>query len=305
LSSQEEPAPHTPDAPGAELPPSPTLLDRLRTALAPFYPVEPSVAGPASLPRFDWVTIPAAEFLMGSDRRTDIYTRANETPQHALVLPQYRIARAPVTVAQFAAFVHATGYKTTAEAHGSAFILAGWEWQEVKGANWANPRGPKSHVRYKQEHPVTCISWYDAQVFCRWAGVRLPTEAEWEKAARGADGRIWPWGNDAPDDKRCNFRRNVGDTTPVGAYPAGASPYGLLDVSGNAWEWTSSFYRRYPYDATDGREDPEGDEDRALRGGAWNQLDLDFVVRCATRGGSSPALRNGDVGFRVACCETA
>ena len=211
-------------------------------------------AGPIA---FDWVTIPAGEFLMGSDKTKDKLAFDDETPQHTLHLPEYRIARVPVTVAQFAAFVGATGHKTTAEVQGSAWNWTGSKWEEIKGADWAHPRGPESDVRAKQDHPVTCVSWHDAVAFCKWAGVRLPTEAEWEKAARGTDGRIWPWGNREPNSGVCNFNMTVGDTTPVGRYPDGKSPYGLLDVAGNVWEWTSSLWGKevdkpefgYPYDA--------------------------------------------------------
>jgi formylglycine-generating enzyme required for sulfatase activity len=264
---------------------------------------------------FDWVTIPAGEFLMGSDKQKDKQANDNETPQHMLSLPEYRISRTPVTVAQFAVFVEATGHKTTAEDRGSGWVYTGSKWEEVKGANWAHPRGPQSDVTHKQDHPVTQVSWRDAQTFCRWAGVRLPTEAEWEKAARGpstssgtgsGSGRIYPWGDAPPTDTLCNFGKNVRDTTPVGIYPAGASPYGCLDMAGNVFEWTSSLWGKdwqkpdygYPYDPTDGREDLSAPDNvwRVVRGGSW-AWDMRWV-RCAAR------LWNLDVGddgrgFRV------
>ena len=194
----------------------------------------PTRAAPAAGPiAFDWVTIPAGEFLMGSDKTKDKLAYDDETPQHTVYLPEYRIARVPVTVAQFAAFMAANpGYRTTAEEQGSAWSYTGSEWKEIKGADWAHPRGPESDVRAKQDHPVTCVSWHDAVAFCKWAGVRLPTEAEWEKAARGTDGRIWPWGNREPNSGVCNFNMTVGDTTPVGRYPDGKSPYGLAGRGG-------------------------------------------------------------------------
>jgi formylglycine-generating enzyme required for sulfatase activity len=258
---------------------------------------ETTPPAPRPVIEFDWVTIPAGAFPMGSDGTKDKLARDVEKPQHKVRLDEFRIARVPVTVAQFAAFVQATGYRTTAEEQGSAYIYTGSQWEDVKGANWSHPCGPQSDVRQKQDHPVTCVSWYDTQAFCQWAGVRLPTEAEWEKAARGTDGRIFPWGDDAPTKDHCNFAMNVKDTTPVGEYPRGASPYGVLDMAGNVWEWTSSLFMPYPYDAADGREDSEGGESRTLRGGSW-YLTLSRV-RCASRGRGSPDLRLGDLGFRV------
>ena len=200
------------------------------------------------------VRVPAGKFLMGSDK-------IGERPQHKLYLPEYLIGKHPVTVAQFTAFAKASGYKTTAEVEGSGY-RTGSKWENVKGANWQQPRGPGSDVSQKAGHPVTQVSWEDAVAFCAWAGqvsgreVRLPSEAEWEKAARGTDGRIYPWGNQAADSSYCNFNMNEKDTTSAGKYsPKGDSLYGCTDMAGNVFEWTSSLYKAYPYNAKDGRED--------------------------------------------------
>lgn len=181
-----------------------------------------------------------------------------------------------------------------------ALIYLDWDW--VEGANWAHPRGPQSDVKQKANHPVTCISWADAVAFCRWANVRLPTEAEWEKAARGAStgsepDRIYPWGNEAPDKSRCNFNMNEKDTTLVGNYPKGASPYDCLDMAGNVWEWTStkwiSNYEDYA-NKVDNRL--EGGGSHVVRGGSF---DNDRgSVRCAARGGRDGYVVNF-VGVRV------
>lgn len=256
---------------------------------------------------FDWVTIPAGEFLMGRDEQRDKWAYGDEKPQHTLYLPEYRISRTPVTVGQLAAFVDATGHKTSAEESGSAWVYSTTgEWKEVKGANWAHPRGPRSNVSRKQDHPVTQVSWSDAQAFCAWAGVRLPSEAEWEKAARGTDGRLYPWGDAPPTDQLCNFGMNLNDTRSVGSYPAGASPYGCLDMAGNVWEWTSSLWGKgyskpdygYPYDPADGREDLSAPDSvfRVARGGSWG--DNMHCARCSARDRHFN-LWNGDGGFRV------
>jgi formylglycine-generating enzyme required for sulfatase activity/nucleotide-binding universal stress UspA family protein len=253
---------------------------------------------------FDWVTIPAGDFLMGSDKKRDKLAGDDETPQHTVTLPTYGIARTPVTVAQFAAFIKATGYRTTAEEQGSAYSWNGAKWEDVKGANWAHPRGPESDVAQKGDHPVTCVSWQDAQAFCVWASeqsgqsIRLPSEAEWEKAARGTDGRFWPWGDKPPTDKHGNFfTGKVGDTTPVGRYPVGASPYGVLDMAGNVWEWTSSLYKPYPYRIDDGREDASDRGMRVVRGGSFGRND--HFVRCAVRRRDDPHARSYLLGVRV------
>ena len=161
------------------------------------------------------------------------------------------------------------------------------------------------------------VSWHDAVAYCNWLAevtgkpYRLPSEAEWEKGARGSDGRIYPWGNQW-DAARCNSRESSdgdtvavlgiykGSTTAVGTYPNGASPYGLLDMAGNVWEWTSSVYETYPYDPADGREDPEaeGNLHRVVRGGSFGNLP--WRVRCAFRGRDVPSASFWDRGFRVA-----
>jgi len=262
---------------------------------------------------FDWVLIPAGEFLMGSDPTQDPHALDNELPQHRLYLPTYRLARTQVTVAQFEAFVNATGYQTTAEQQGFLWTYNGVEWTKVEGAGWRHPRGPQDHVREKAQHPVTCVSWHDTIAFCRWVGVRLPTEAEWEKGARGTEGRIYPWGNDLPDPERCNFGGNVGDTTPVGAYPNGASLYGLLDMAGNVREWLQTQWGAYgevprygyPYSPTDGREDMTAPEDvcRCMREcGMFNSV---CGVRSAYRHANHPRHADNVSGFRVAALGTA
>jgi formylglycine-generating enzyme required for sulfatase activity len=193
-----------------------------------------------------WVTIPAGEFLFGDkkEKRT---------------LPAFQIMRYPVTNAQYAEFVTATGHRPP--------------------VYWRDGLVPAEQAN----HPVTNVNWHDAQDYCAWANVRLPTEEEWEKAARGTDGRDYPWGNDWPDATRCNFNYYVGGTTPVGKYsPHGDSPYGCADMAGNVWEWTTT---RQPNKAT-----------FVLCGGSWNfAADL---IRTTTRFWFLPHTTGSGVGFR-------
>jgi len=210
----------------------------------------------------EMVLIPAGEFLMGSDPSVDKRARDDEQPQYALYLPDYYLAKTPVTNAQYAAFVPVA-------------------YRQPKG--WEHGKPPSG----KEDHPVVNVPWHDAVAYCNWLTevtgkpYRLPTEAEWEKGARGSGGRIYPWGN-RWDAERCNSREGgKRDTTPVGAYPEGASPYGLLDMAGNVWEWTRSVDKDYPYDPDDGREDLEAKGTRVLRGGSWSN-NQDFA-RCVER----------------------
>ena len=228
----------------------------------------------------EWVPIPAGEFTMGDSHKA-----------HRVRLPDYAIARVPITNAQYQLFVQATGHKPP----------EAWNGQRP-------PRG-------QEIHPVVKVSWHDALAYCRWLSeatgksISLPSEAEWEKAARGdQDQREYPWG-DTFEATRCNTSElGFGDTTPVGIFPNGASPYGCLDLAGNVWEWTRSLWGEasskpefaYPYDPDDAkRENLEAGDDvyRVLRGGSW--ISVRVAARCAYGYRGHPDFRSGDLGFRV------
>ena len=225
------------------------------------------------------IDVPAGEFTMGSSA-ADPYARDTEKPQHVVDVEAFQIGQYPVTNGQYAHFVAATGHESP--------------------AHWRGPMPPPDLLT----HPVVNVSWYDAQVYCAWlsvqwgATVRLPTEAEWEKAARGEDGRIYPWPGDFAA-ANCNMAETgIDKTSPVGSFTAGASPYGLLDMAGNVWEWTSTKwladYNDYASQVDNGLE---GDDPRVLRGGAFN--DNDQFVRCALRFRYYPRNWYYDFGFRV------
>ena len=246
------------------------------------------------------VSVPSGEFIMGSDNGRD-----NEKPQQVVNLPEYWMGKTPVTVAQFAAFVAAAKHKTQAEKVGKSWGYDGKDWVEIKGAYWAQPRGPKSDVKNKQNHPVTCVSWQDTVAFCQWASEKtkiniiLPSEAEWEKAARGQYGRKYPWLGDEITDKHCNYNLHIGDTTAVGSYSDFDSPYGCQDMAGNVWEWTRSVYADYKQQKHHRGWDKDiSDTDaRVLRGGSF--AGDDYSVRCAYRYYRSLANHDNNIGFRV------
>lgn len=235
------------------------------------------------------IHIPVGKFLMGSDAVKDTLAYPDELQQHLLHLETYSISKYPVTNEQYLRFVQATGHRSPRH------------WQEERPLPW------------QLNHSVVNVSWHDACTYCAWLSkekgkeFRLPTEAEWEKAARGSDGRIYPWGNDEPNELFCNFNNHIGSTTSVGIYPAGVSPYGLHDMAGNVWEWTGSLWGKdfskpefgYPYDAQDGRENlAAGDEVlRVVRGGAFRHNR--GYVRCAVRYRNSPYSDWNYNGFRV------
>ena len=260
-------------------------------------------------PLFGFIEIPTGPFKMGSDKRRDEQAYDNELPQHEVNLPGYYLARWPVTVVQFAAFVRASGHK---------------------------PEEPRS-LKGIANHPVVYVTWHEAMAYCGWLneqlrelahkrlvtekpsseserrfwqeladgalGIGLPSEAELEKAARGDDGRIYPWG-DEPDPNRANYSETgLNAISAVGYFSGGASPYGCEEMSGNVWEWTRSLFDDYPYppegSKRQAREDLNAPDDarRVLRGGAFH-LDARFV-RCACRIGRYPVSRFDLKGFRV------
>ncbi len=181
------------------------------------------------------VRIPEGEFIMGSDKYT------NERPQQKIHLDSYHMDKFLVTNKDFRQFIEATGYQTDAEKAGYGSVRFGYRWKKVPGANWKSPDGHTS-IEAKENHPVTQVSYNDALAYCQWKGKDLPTEAQWEKAARGAQGNEYPWGNSEPDDTLANFGDIIGTTTPVDRYEKGKSPYGVYDMAGNVYQWCKDFW---------------------------------------------------------------
>jgi formylglycine-generating enzyme required for sulfatase activity len=239
----------------------------------------------------DMVRVPAGPFAMGStvatareefakvaDYGLDLGDLLIETPRHPVLLPAFEIGRCEVTNGEFRRFVRATGHDA--------------------GSGWK-----ADAIRWGENAPVVMVSAIDAEAYCRWAGCRLPSEAEWEKAARGTDGRAWPWGNVWKDGNACSSVpqgkfAGAGRPCPVGTHPEGASPYGCLDMAGSVAEWTASTLAPYP-DATDASCPAYDEKPRAVRGGSWRDPTPVFM-RCADRWWQPPTTRMEGIGFRVA-----
>ncbi len=255
------------------------------------------------------VRIPAGEFEMGSATADD---PRDERPLHRVYLDEYLIDKYEVTNHQFEKFVTETGYKTEAEKAGVGwyFVTQTPKWEARKGISWRTFFTPE-----RKDHPVVLVSWNDARAYCDWAGKRLPTEAEWEKAARGTGTRTFPWGEEPPDAggvNRVNWGRGMRredllrdgyeHTAPVGTFPAGSSPYGCMDMAGNAQEWCNDWYDPdyYSTSRTTGRNPagPDSGSARVLRGGsAYSQTN---ELRCADRFFCPPAAAYDIIGFRSA-----
>jgi formylglycine-generating enzyme required for sulfatase activity len=256
------------------------------------------------------VTVPAGPFLMGTPE-SDLDKIAklgvdrdwiqNEVPQHEVTLESYGISRYPVTNAEFARFIEDGGYTTR-----DYWTDAGWQQKEKE--RWTRPRFWKDGQWNNPSQPVVGVSWYEALAYCRWLAARsgrdyhLPSEAEWEKAARGSDGRRYPWGNDWDSGKCNNKESGPGETTPVGQYPGGDSPYGASEMVGQVWEWCRTKWED-GYKDYQGEDDPEGDARRVVRGGSWYDDPPAGVCRCGCRNGNSPRLGYNDWGFR--CVRTS
>ena len=216
----------------------------------------------------EMVCVPAGPFLMGDDDQYD-------NPRRTVTLDIFWIYKTPVTVGQYRKFCQAVGREMAP--------APSWGW--------------------KDDHPVVNVSWHDAKAYCDWAGAALPTEAQWEKAARGTDGRKYPWGNDwDPGRLQCSKKEggDAGSTARVGSFPAGASPYGCLDMAGNVWEWCADWYdASYRNSVNNNPQGPASGAPRVLRGGSRYFGSTEFF-RGAYRGNLKPVDRNYFNGFRAA-----
>jgi len=247
--------------------------DRVQAPVHAAQTEKPGRAKGPSVKVNEMAVIPAGTFTIGYDHR-----HPDEKPSHTMSLPAFSIDLYEVTNGQYKDFVDAT-HRTFPD-------------------NWSNGTYPEG----KKTHPVVFVTWYDAHDYCAWAGKRLPLEEEWEKAARGTDGRLYPWGNDFDPKKANTPQSHSTGTMPVGSFPQGRSPYGLYDMGGNAWEWTESWAKAYP-----GSPIPNGHyftgEYKVLKGGSW--VDCSFY-RCGissltfNRGYFKPQTENQGFGFRCA-----
>ena len=274
------------------------------------------------------VCVPAGSFAMGTDDPRG-YAADGEGPVHQVTLDAFSIGATTITNGEFGAFVEATGHRTTAEQLGTSFVFGGllpddfpptrgvasapW-WREVEGADWGHPEGPHSDLDGREAHPVVHVSWFDAVAYCDWSGTRLPTEAEWERAARGGrEQQHFPWGSEREPEGE--HRMNVFQgtfpphdtgadgwvgTCPVRSYPA--NDLGLYETTGNVWEWCAdwfdpTFYRRSPTHSPTGPDDGAA---RVMRGGSYLcHESYCWRYRVDARSANTPDSSTGNIGFRV------
>ena len=248
----------------------------------------------------EWVLVPAGRFVMGTDPEEEPGQKPHESPRIQPSLSPFEVTRTPVTVAHYARFVDGGGY-----ADRTFWSDDGWTWREGEGIVcprfWSAEERAEWAPYLTPSRPVVGVSWYEADAYARWAGARLPTEAEWERTARGTVGSVYPWG-DVWENDRAGWRdHGPRKTLPVGAFPRGESGCGALDMVGCVWQWCSDWYAPDAYASADAR-DPSGPDApappprRVVRGGAWNTLR--FSLRCANRNAYPPSARFSNLGFR-------
>lgn len=253
-------------------------------------PVLAEQAGLAETAASPLVVIPAGSHPLGDDMHPA------ERPQHNWQHPAFAISRLLVTNADFAEFMQAGGYSNP-----DWWTPAGWQFvqsEQLQAPAFWGKDSYQSGLRFPQ-YPVVGVSWYEALAYASWKGLRLPSEAEWEAAARGQGGLIWPWGNSWQSGCANTADASLMNSSAVGLFPDGASPYGLLDMIGNVFEWTLSLYQPYPYRSSDGREAPAASGKRSLRGCSWNHKGS-YFTRAAYRFQADPTTRHSDIGFRIA-----
>ena len=282
----------------------------------------------------DMVLIPEGPFLMGStkedidrllklDQNIEYDRLDNEMPQREVFLSAYYIDKHPVTNTKYKKFIESGGYTQK-----PLWSDAGWQY--ISKSKPLESNDLDGVFTGEPDCPVVNISWYEAEAFAKWAGKRLPTEAEWEKAARGTDGRMYPWGNEFDKTKLNCAEAKIEKPTPVTKYPQGQSVYGCFDMAGNVWEWTSDWYNSQYYRHASNK-DPQGpniaEENpyfgrpeevgisiyelkpsptskalcgcKVLRGGSWNGSGV-VHIRCTNRDYDEPTYKNETIGFRCA-----
>jgi len=272
----------TPTQPATASPTLTSPTETVQTTSAPTEtPVPPEASAPSEIKdkkNVPMILIPAGEFTMGSDTSGDIGSR----PAHKVNVDAFYIDKYEVTNEMYSACEYAK------------------ECRKPARLNSATHDAYYGHPEFAN-YPVIFVDWKRAKIYCEWRGARLPTEAEWEKAARGAtDQRVYPWGGGELDRSYANYSGGVGDTAPVDQYEKGQSPYGVYGMSGNVWEWTSSLFKDYPYDVADGREDWDSTGNRMARGGSWNVFGGVSNVRIDARLQLNPAHTGAHVGIRCA-----
>jgi len=281
------------------------------------------------------IHVDACEFTMGNDG-PDAIPGDGEGPARRVWLSAFSISPTCVTNREFGDFVRATRYITDAERAGSSFVFhlqaAGelrrqsrrvasglpW-WLEVENASWQRPEGPGSHIHSRLEHPVVHVSWNDASAYCEWMGARLPTEAEWECAARGGvDGSRYAWGDELMQDgvPRCNVWRGAFPSEPAEGWLPATVPvnanepnrFGLYNVCGNVWEWCSDWFSPAYHEETAARDPTFGHPTgrKSMRGGSYLCHDSYCNrYRVAARSSNTPESASGNLGFRVASSDTS